>query len=122
MTYIDEVGTALRPRRGAKMGVSNTCRNNPLAAQLSRTIASKTRDVPVVRGFTPIAPDDGMLAEYSTQSNHVAEDGAGRNSPFTAALLAHLTEPGIDVGTMFRRAANAVSNTTHAPTTPPNHV
>ena len=30
-----------------------------------------------------------MIVAYSTQANQTAEDGSGRNSPYTAAFLRH---------------------------------
>ena len=44
-----------------------------------------------------------MVVVYATQAEEVARDGGGRNSPFTAAFLKEVQEPGLEVGTMFRR-------------------
>ena len=118
MTSLDDVKEALQASAGVKIMILDACRDNPLAEHLSRSIASKTRDVPVVQGFTPFAPDDGMLVEYSTQPNQVAADGGSHNSPFTTALLAHVREPGLEVGTMFRRVGNDVYKATNGAQSP----
>ena len=45
---------------------------------------------------------------YAAKEGTVAADGMGRNSPYTTALLAHLEEPGLEVGLMFRKVRDAV--------------
>jgi len=118
MTSIDDVREALQASAGVKIMILDACRDNPLAERLSRSIAAKTREIPVVQGFSPVAPDDGMLVEYSTQPNQVASDGTSRNSPFTTALLAHLKEPGLEIGTMFRHVGNHVYKATNGSQSP----
>ena len=41
------------------------------------------------------------------------QEGAGRNSPYSAALLRHLKEPGLGVSEMFRKVLNTVLATTN---------
>ena len=43
-----------------------------------------------------------MIA-FATQPNRVAADGAGRNSPFTQALLKNLPTPGLELRTLMTR-------------------
>jgi uncharacterized caspase-like protein len=50
-----------------------------------------------------------MVVAYATAPDDVAQDGAGRNSPFTAALLKRLQEPGLEIEMMFRRVAYDVN-------------
>jgi uncharacterized caspase-like protein len=38
----------------------------------------------------------------------VAEDGAGGHSPFTAALIKHLDEPGLEINMLFRKTRDSV--------------
>src|SRR5262249_43618130 len=54
----------------------------------------------------------GMVVAYATQADQVASDGSERNSPFTASLVKRLNEPGIEVGTLFRRVAVDVHQAT----------
>jgi Caspase domain len=49
---------------------------------------------------------------YATQPNQVAADGGGHNSPFTAALLKEIKEPGLEIATFFRRVAVDVDRAT----------
>jgi uncharacterized caspase-like protein len=81
LTRIDDVLFALSGARGVKLLVLDACRNNPLADRLSRTAS---RDVGIGRGLSRIEAARGMIIAYATQPNQVAEDGIGRNSPFTA--------------------------------------
>src|SRR3712207_8850807 len=37
----------------------------------------------------------GTLIAFATQPGNIADDGSGRNSPFTAALLKHIRTPGL---------------------------
>jgi uncharacterized caspase-like protein len=59
-----------------------------------------------------------MLIAYATQSNMVAADGTGRNSPFTRALLQELQVPGLEVGALFRHVTRDVNQETQGQQTP----
>ena len=59
-----------------------------------------------------------MLIAYSTQSNSVAADGVGRNSPFTGALVREIQVPGLEVAAMFRRVLINVNRETQGEQTP----
>ena len=54
----------------------------------------------------------GMVVAYATAADDVAQDGTGRNSPFTTALLKRMQEPGVEVEIMFRRVAADVNTQT----------
>jgi len=53
-----------------------------------------TRSASIGSGLAQVQTGVGTFIAYSTQPGNVALDGQGRNSPFTAALLAGLREPG----------------------------
>jgi hypothetical protein len=94
--------------------ILDACRNNPFAeklAQSGRSIGS--------RGLGRIdATGQGSLIVYSTQPNNIAFDGAGRNSPFTAALLKHVATPGLEVRQMISRVRGDVLAATENKQTP----
>ncbi|RWE78553.1 caspase domain-containing protein [Mesorhizobium sp.] len=73
----------------------DACRDNPFAEKLSRSLG--TRSGSVSRGLARLGSGVGTLIAFATQPGNVAMDGAGRNSPFTAALVAHLGTPGQDI-------------------------
>jgi Caspase domain len=52
------------------------------------------------------------LISFSTQPGNVALDGAGRNSPYAAALLKHLPTPGDDLPTILINVRNDVMQET----------
>lgn len=100
----DTAGARLR------LVILDACRNNPFA---ERMVPTNGFGRSMSRGLAPVAVDppgdDGeVLVALSTAPGEVAEDGTGRNSPFTTALLEHLEAPGVDVGIMFRRVTDAV--------------
>ncbi|WID97098.1 caspase family protein [Bosea vestrisii] len=113
---LSEVTTALGFAKGVKIMVLDACRNNPFLAQLSKK--STTRSMSVGAGLAPIVKAQGMVTAYATQANDVAADGAGRNSPFTAALVQEIKQPGLEIATMFRRVQKAVYDSTGGKQTP----
>jgi len=105
---LDEVQQALDRSNGTRVLILDACRNNPLATQFARSITAASRDAGIVRGLARIEQARGTVVAYSTQANEIAEDGLSRNSPFTRALLDSLREPGLEIGTMFRKVAARV--------------
>ncbi len=63
----------------------DACRDNPLARNLARSMG--TRSASVGQGLAQVQTGVGTFISYSTQPGNVALDGAGSNSPFTAALV-----------------------------------
>jgi formylglycine-generating enzyme required for sulfatase activity len=108
MVGLEEVRAALDQANGIKIMILDACRNNPLANRLNQTIAA-SRSVAATRGLARIDKTEGMVLAYATAPDDVAQDGHGRNSPFTAALLKRLQEPGLEIGMMFRRVASDVN-------------
>jgi formylglycine-generating enzyme required for sulfatase activity len=108
MVDLADVQGALDQANGVKIIILDACRNNPLANRLKQTIAA-SRSVAATRGLARIDKTEGMVVAYATAPDDVAKDGDGRNSPFTAALLKRLQEPGLEIGMMFRRVASDVN-------------
>lgn len=98
--------------RGAtNMVFLDACRDNPLARSLVRSMGA-TRSAAVGRGLGRVDSTSGTLIAYATQPGNVAGDGAGRNSPFTEALLAHLATPGQSVNDLMTVVTGAVMSAT----------
>jgi uncharacterized caspase-like protein len=53
-----------------------------------------------------------VFRAYATQLNNVASDGAGRNSPFTKALLKHIGTKGITIQDLMIRVRKSVMDDT----------
>src|SRR5215468_8518444 len=106
---LEEVRAALDRASGVKIMILDACRNNPLADRLQKTIVGASRAIATTRGLARIDKTQGMVVAYATAADEVAQDGQGRNSPFTTALLKRLQEPGLEIEMMFRRVAYDVN-------------
>ncbi len=71
----------------------DACRDNPLANNL----ALASRSLSIGRGLAHVEKAVGMMIAFATQPGNVALDGAGRNSPFTTALLRHIATEGAGI-------------------------
>jgi uncharacterized caspase-like protein len=70
----------------------DACRDNPLARNLARSMG--TRSANVGQGLAQVQAGVGTFIAYSTQPGNVALDGDEGHSPFTAALVRSIKEPG----------------------------
>src|SRR3978361_550545 len=74
----------------------DACRDNPFAAKI-RT-AKATRSVSVASGLAEMKSGEGTLIAFATGPGQTALDGdVGTNSPFTRALMANITSPGVEI-------------------------
>lgn len=115
-TRLADVVTALNFAKGVKIMVLDACRNNPFVGLLAKR--QLTRGFVVGTGLAPVQRAQGMVIAYATQANDVAADGAGRNSPFTAALVREIGQPGLEVAALFRRVQKSVYDETQGKQTP----
>src|SRR5215208_5918246 len=80
-----------------KLVLLDACRDNPFAAKI-KSNASATRSVSVQTGLAEMKSGEGTLIAFATGPGQTALDGQeGTNSPFTRALMAHLTQPGMEI-------------------------
>ncbi len=98
----------------------DACRDNPLAQGLARSMGS-SRSTAVGRGLARIDSGVGTLIAYATEPGNVAADGTGRNSPFTAAMLQHLSTPGLEVNQLLNRVRQSVVTATDRQQIPWTH-
>jgi uncharacterized caspase-like protein/TPR repeat protein len=111
LARVDDVLADLKNASGVRMLVLDACRDNPLAAQLKARVGG-TRSSGVSRGLAKMENAEGTLIAYATQSEAVADDGSGRNSPFTGSFLKHVETPGLEIRTLFARVRQDVYNAT----------
>ena len=79
-----------------KLVFLDACRDNPFAAKIKSN--SATRSVSVQSGLAEMKSGEGTLIAFATGPGQTALDGQeGTNSPFTRALIAHITTPGIEI-------------------------
>ena len=90
--------------------ILDACRNNPFADEIAKR--QTTRSAGVARGLARVYAGVGSFIIYSTQPGNVALDGTGRNSPFTDALLRHISIPNADVHAVMRRVRGDVQRAT----------
>jgi formylglycine-generating enzyme required for sulfatase activity len=112
---VDDVLETLRSVRGARILMLDACRNNPVEEDLKRRLAAApgaNRGAALTRGFTRPSAGNGLLVAYATQANDVANDGTGRNSPFTAAFLKHVGTADLDLRQMMFNVQDEVDRAT----------
>lgn len=97
MRQMESAGTKLN------IVVLDACRNNPFAGRGLRATGS---------GLAQMQAPEGTLISFATQPGNVALDGAGQNSPYTAALAAAIGKPGLDIFRTFNQVGLAVANAT----------
>jgi len=103
MTRVDDILKDLQRAKNLRVLVLDSCRDNPLAEELKRSIGS-TRALSIGRGLAKMESPEGTIISYSTQAGRLSVDGDGksRNSPYTNAFLAHI-EDKEDIATVFQR-------------------
>jgi hypothetical protein len=100
-----------------KLVFLDACRDNPFAAKIRS--AKATRSVSVDSGLAEMKSGEGTLIAFATGPGQTALDGeVGTNSPFTRALLANVTQPGIEIQqamTKVRAQVNEETNKNQLP-------
>ena len=95
-----------------KLVLLDACRDNPFAAKIKAN--SPTRSVTVQQGLAEIKAAEGTLIAFATSPGQTALDGPeGTHSPFTNALLTHLTEPGVEIQEVMTEVRAEVKDQTH---------
>jgi uncharacterized caspase-like protein len=105
-TRVDEILSDLQQAKNLRILVLDSCRDNPLAESLRRTIG-QTRGAAMPRGLSKMEAPRGTIVSFSTQAGQTADDGQGRNSPYTTAFLRHIEEPQ-EIGDVFREISSDV--------------
>lgn len=72
----------------------------------SSFITSSTRMI--TQGLGKMPPMAGTIVAFSTAPGQVADDGGGRNSPYTKSLLRAMKQPGLKVEDVFKETAKLV--------------
>jgi hypothetical protein len=97
----------------------DACRDNPMATNLARRMG--TRSASIGRGLARVETGVGTLIAFATQPGNVALDGAGRNSPFTTALLQTIEKPNLPLGEVMISVRNSVLRMTGGKQVPWEH-
>ncbi len=82
--------------------VLDACRDNPYSGSFRS----------ITRGLARVDAAKGSFVAYSTAPGQVALDGAGRNSPYTAALLHYTRQPGLTLEQVFKHVRRQLDRDT----------
>ena len=104
-TRVDDIISDLQQAKNLRILVLDSCRDNPLAEDLKRS--GRTRGASIGRGLSKMEAPLGTIISFSTQAGRTADDGSGRNSPYTSAFLKHIGEPQ-EIGDVFRNITGDV--------------
>lgn len=125
-------------RREARVGFVfvDACRSDPVLTAASARLANGTRAVTITRGFSPVNVEIqqmpaakkgppkgpmGLLIAYATDPGNVAFEGdSGDLSPFTGALVKHLSTPGLSAAEIMGLVSADVALQTKGEQTPWN--
>ncbi|OPZ00878.1 hypothetical protein A5906_22405 [Bradyrhizobium sacchari] len=102
----DEILADLQQAKNLRILVLDACRDNPFAEELRRNVG-QGRSVTVSRGLAKMESPDGTIISYATQAGRTADDGDGRNSPYTSSFLEHIRDPG-NVNSVFQTISAGV--------------
>jgi uncharacterized caspase-like protein len=81
-----------------RLVILDACRDNPFAKKMKRTLASRA----ISRGLIGVeANRPNTFIAFAAKEGSTASDGSGSHSPFTTAVLKHLTQPGLDIRKAF---------------------
>jgi hypothetical protein len=100
-----------------KLVFLDACRDNPFAAIIK--VGAGTRSLSVQTGLAEMKSGEGTLIAFATGPGQAALDGeVGTNSPFTRALVANVTQPGVEIQqamTQVRAEVNEETNKRQLP-------
>lgn len=107
---LERVNELLEGAKKLRLVVLDACRHNPFTRTIKRTLPTRS----IGRGLAEVAsvPSDTLVA-FAAKAGSTAADGDGANSPYTTALLKHLTTPGLDVQLALRRVRDEVVRSTN---------
>ena len=106
MARADEILADLQQAKNLRILVLDACRDNPFAEQLKRTIG-QGRGINLGRGLAKMESPEGTIISYATQAGRTADDGDGRNSPYTTSFLKHIQDKD-NITTVFQSISAGV--------------
>jgi hypothetical protein len=115
---LHQVQGLVEKTNGLGLVILDACRDNPFAMKVAAeppaagSGGSQTTSRSISHGLAPTNPTGNVLIAFSAKDGTTAEDGTGRNSPFTTALLHHLGDPGLEVTFLFRIVRDEVMKAT----------
>jgi TPR repeat protein len=116
---LDLLESAVDRARVMRVVILDSCRDNPLGGDIDLDLAAAdegstdaaTRSAGRM-GLAPVDPDRGSVVAFAARDGQVALDGLGNNSPYAAALMEKMAEPGLEISLMFRQVRDMVLDQT----------
>src|ERR1700761_1085283 len=103
-----------------KLVFLDACRDNPFAAKMQT--AKLSRGLTVNSGLAAMNTGQGTLIAFATSPGQTALDGdKGTNSPFTRALVANITQPGVEIQQAMTKVRAQVNDETNKNQMPWGH-
>ncbi|SDT51358.1 caspase family protein [Bradyrhizobium canariense] len=103
-----------------KLVFLDACRDNPFAAKIKSN--APTRSLSVQSGLAEMKSGEGTLIAFATGPGQTALDGqGGTNSPFTRALIANITQPGVEIQQAMTKVRAQVNDETNKGQLPWGH-
>src|SRR5712691_6762176 len=95
---LNRILLAAEPATQLRLVILDACRDNPFTKKMKRTISSRS----LGRGLIGVEENKpNTFIAFAAKEGSTDADGDGKNSPFSAALLKHLTRPGLDIRKAF---------------------
>jgi caspase domain-containing protein len=106
---LDRVMQMLEQAKRLRLVILDACRDNPFLRSMTRTTSSRS----IGRGLAKVEVllSDTLVA-FAAKAGSTAADGEGANSPYTTALVQHLTAPGVDLRLALGRVRDEVLRST----------
>jgi tetratricopeptide (TPR) repeat protein len=108
---LGRVSQLIEHAKRLRLIILDACRENPFASRMRWTLAHREVGRGLARVDDRDIPADTMVT-FATKAGSTAADGSGPNSPYTSALLKHLTTPGLDVRLALGRVRDEVLSAT----------
>ncbi|PWT88981.1 MAG: hypothetical protein C5B56_07900 [Proteobacteria bacterium] len=106
---LDRIIQILDQAKRLRLVILDACRDNPFARSMRRTVAGRS----IGRGFAKVdVLTSDTLVAFAARHGSTAADGEGANSPYTTALVKHLTTPGLDLRLALGRVRDEVLRST----------
>jgi Caspase domain len=114
LVSIQEVISKVEHAARVAIIILDACRDSPLHERLRRIAREKSKSTSPAKGLpAPSVLGSNTIVVYATSPGETALDGEGRNSPFTAALLANIERPGLEIEQVFKRVTGDVLTATN---------
>jgi len=106
---LERITQVLEQAKRLRLVILDACRDNPFMRSMKRTLSGRS----IGRGLAKVEvlTSDTLIA-FAAKAGSTAADGEGANSPYTLALVKHLTTPGLDLRLAFGRVRDEVLKST----------